>query len=138
MLTFYKHIVKMFQKKAKITILIFMKKSNNNNIILGFGFSLCNKQNKMDNLTRVGSVNGLLVNGLWYGIGRCVPYLIQAAKLLLAAALGDYRPEVSLEPSKLSLSSNLFSPEKLLMTGDDYLFRFKLALLFLLSSLGTY
>ena len=64
------------------------------------------------------------------GIGRCVPYLIQAAKLLLAAALGDYRPEVSLEPSKLSLSSNLFSPEKLLMTGDDYLFRFKLALFF--------
>ena len=92
---------------------------------------------QMDNLTKVGSVNSLmLVNGLWYGIGRCVPYLIQAAKLLLAAALGDYRPEVSLEPSKLSLSSNLFSPEKLLMTGDDYLFRFKLAL-FLLSSLGT-
>ena len=85
----------------------------------------------MDNLTKVESVNGLLVNGLWYGIGRCVPYLIQAAKLLLAAALGDYRPEVSLEPSKLSLSSNLFSPEKLLMTGDDYLFRFKLALFFI-------
>ena len=44
--------------------------------------------------------------------------------------LGDYRPEVSLEPSKLSLSSNLFSPQKLLMTGDDYLFRFKLALFY--------
>ena len=88
-----------------------------------------NKQTQSS--TKVGSVNGLLVNGLWYGIGRCVPYLIQAAKLLLAAALGDYRPEVSLEPSKLSLSSNLFSPEKLLMTGDDYLFRFKLALFFI-------
>ena len=56
----------------------------------------------MDNLTKFGSVNGLLVNGLWYGIGRCVPYLIQAAKLLLAAALGDYRPEVSLDDSALS------------------------------------
>ena len=94
-----------------------------------------NKQTQSS--TKVGSVNGLLVNGLWYGIGRCVPYLIQAAKLLLAAALGDYRPEVSLEPSKLSLSSNLFSPEKLLMTGDDYLFRFKLALFFIELTLGT-
>ena len=61
----------------------------------------------MDNLTRVGSVNGLLVNGLWYGIGRRVPYLFQAAKLLLAAALGDYRLEVSIDVSVLSGEATL-------------------------------
>ena len=50
---------------------------------------------------------------------QVVPYLIGTE--------GDYRPEVSLEASKLSLSCNLFSrPGKLLMmmmsTGTDYLF----------------
>ena len=52
MLSFYKqqlYFSRIVSKKAKITILFFMKKSRNNNIILGlgfmyvFGFSLSNE-----------------------------------------------------------------------------------------------
>jgi hypothetical protein len=41
MLSFYKqqsYFSEIVSKKAKITIFLFMKKSKNNNIILGFGF----------------------------------------------------------------------------------------------------